>query len=245
MTGPGDAVRQARVYAIDVGAPGGGLAWARATIEAAEPPETSRSIEACATAISADLRCGTPVALGFEAPTFLPVRLSAADLTKARDSESHPWSARAGTTCGVLLPVIAAWILRQVRESLAPTTYPRITSSPTEWEAHAGLLLWEAMVVGSGHARCASAAGLSEHEQDAATAVIAFQHWLSETNPRPASAVTATPRLATLGAAVLWSGWSADLGWLNAPFLVLQPREVHGICATRFAADRDLDAAPK
>ena len=69
-------------------------------------------IRQLAALVAEDLRGGRLVALGFEAPQFVPVRSDPMKLTSSRKGErSRPWSAGAG--CGALstsLPEVV-WIL--------------------------------------------------------------------------------------------------------------------------------------
>lgn len=72
------------IYAVDVGAPGGGLAWARLTPHEGPIPAGSTDYDLFLERFARDLRDDLPVALGFEAPLFLPVAPTIGDLTRAR-----------------------------------------------------------------------------------------------------------------------------------------------------------------
>ena len=81
------------IFVIDVGAPHkGNLGWANAD------GETGSDIDQCIEMLNKALPI-TPVALGFEAPMYVPVRDEPNNLLKARVFEgSRPWSAGAGPT---------------------------------------------------------------------------------------------------------------------------------------------------
>ena len=166
--------------------------------------------------IDYDLRAGLPVALGFEAPLFLPVAASVADLTRARLNEPGPWSYGAGayvTTVGI--PLIAL-TLRYIRSALGAGLCASLDAG--RWLAPdapcPNLLVWEAYVWGTAHCREPNAARLRADIQDAATSVRAFVEWESH-EPRLPSSVTAIDPISTVGAAVLWSGLSKEIGLLH------------------------------
>jgi hypothetical protein len=61
------------IYAVDVGAPGAGLAWSRLVPLTSTVPTGSTNYDLFLDQIDCDLRAGLPVALRFEARLFLPV----------------------------------------------------------------------------------------------------------------------------------------------------------------------------
>ena len=63
---------------IDIGAPGKTLGWAATDVTGKMVDETD--IDDCITTVAEALRKG-PVALGFEAPTWIPTRMEPARLT--------------------------------------------------------------------------------------------------------------------------------------------------------------------
>lgn len=81
---------------MDVGAPGGGLAWARLAPQVEKATCGSTDYDLFLERLDRDLRAKLPVALGFEAPLFLPVASIIGDLTRARFNEPGPWSFGAG-----------------------------------------------------------------------------------------------------------------------------------------------------
>lgn len=208
------------IYAVDVGAPGSGLAWARLAPRDGQSPCGSTDY---------DLRAELPVALGFEAPLFLPVASASCDLTRARHNEPGPWSFGPGAYVTTIVIPLMALTLRHIRSEFDPP--PRVSLDAEQWLApvpfRSNLLLWEAFVWGAGKARAPNAAGLPADVQDAATALRAFVRW-EATEPRPPSNVAAQDPISTVGAALLWSRLDSDLGLLHQPTLVLRPTEAMG-----------------
>ena len=84
------------VYAIDVGSPSGGLASARLAPREKRGLCGSMNFAHFLDFLILDLRSQLPVALGFEAPLFVPVVPAFRDLTRARTQEPSAWSFRAG-----------------------------------------------------------------------------------------------------------------------------------------------------
>jgi hypothetical protein len=150
------------------------------------------------------------VALGFEAPLFVPVPRDPENLGKAREGESKAWSAAAGAQVLATALVQVAWLLERVRDS-APATI----NAFLDWQAFSrathGLFLWEALVTGS--------AKTTTHTGDAAFAVQAFKQALP--NPGQKSMVTTKRPLSLIGTALLWSGWSTDISVLTVQSPVL------------------------
>jgi len=199
------------VYAADIGSVARGrFGWFRLP----EPTLSSdySDIRQLATLVADDLRGDRQVALGFEAPQFVPVRQDPMRLTSARPGErSKPWSAGAG--CGALATSIpeVVWILRQVIE-LLPEAPSATLSLPEFRTGSAQLLLWEAFVTG--------AAKADTHAGDAALAVSEFLgRW---PDVRSDINMGDTPVFSILGAAVLHVGLSTDVALLRQECLVVR-----------------------
>lgn len=218
------------IYAVDVGAPGSGLAWARLAPHEGPIPVGSTDYDLFLERLARDLRANLPVALGFEAPLFLPVAPIIGDLTRARLNEPGPWSFGPGAYVATVVIPLMALTLRHIRSAVAPP--PQVSLDATCWLASdalgSSLLLWEAFVWGAGHAREPNAAGLRADVQDAATAVRAFVAW-EAVEPREPSSVTAQDPISIVGAALLWSGLDTNLGLLHQQTLVLRPMQAMGI----------------
>lgn len=175
--------------AIDVGStrrtkarPHGGFGWACVSA-APEPRITSvgTDIEKCVAALSAALDTGLPVALGIEAPGWLPVPKSAGDVGCGRDGDrDRSCFAPAGGYVAALGMAQTAWVLRALAEHRnGPVP---ITARLEAWNP-GNLLLWEAFVSGKAHA---SKDDNEAHVRDAATAAFEF---VSVYRTRAASAV--------------------------------------------------------
>jgi len=161
------------------------------------------------------LKAGTPVALGFECPLFVPLVEDEQRLTCARPGEgSRAWSAAAG--CSVLTTglVEVAWVLREILRHLGSPTQVFLDWKSFE-QAGSGLLIWEAFVSGVDKG--------ADHAENAKVAVDAFKAAL----PNPETTVTCTSEVYSLvGTALLRTGWSSDLTLLSQPCLVIGPGRV-------------------
>jgi hypothetical protein len=174
----------------------------------------SSDIHELVEALRRDAATDLDVALGFEAPLFLPVPQEPTELGRARSGEgSRPYCGGAGPTVTVLGIQQTAWVLRAVAEAF------QSHAVTTEWRGWRGrddrprLLLWEAFVT--------AGAKSPTHQGDAATAALAFIQ--NEGALADANAVSATTPLSLIGAVALWAGLPIDAQLLRAPVLVLKP----------------------
>ena len=201
------------VCVLDVGSHAK-LGWA---MEGAAPRD-GRDLDGCIAAVAAALAEG-PVALGFEAPLFVPYRNDPLALSRARDGECppgrrpRPFSAQAGATVATIATVVAPYALRRLRQA-APAT--RVTLDWTVPMTGAGdLLLFEAFVTDQPAGR---------DDPHVADARLAARTLLSALRSgRVLTSVRAEPCFNLLGAALLRTGWTSDLGVLAAPLLVVRP----------------------
>ena len=211
-----------RVYAVDVGTtlpqrPDGTphFAWASVDPEVPEVIVGSSSVELLGTWLVKDLRARRSVALGFEAPLFIPVPTAASNLCRGRYNEGSPsWSAPPGLTVASLGLHQAAWILRWIADHCGGSVDFQV--APTAWPPDPGagmLFCWEAFVSGAVHSE--------SHIQDAATAAEAFL--LHERNLADATTVTGEHPLSLIGAAALWSGLAVSPEILRTATVVLRP----------------------
>jgi hypothetical protein len=101
-----------KIYACDCGSPRkGNFAWT--TVLPDGSPQGSADIDRLVEDLARDLNSGYSVALGFEAPLFVPVPVGACSIGRARQGEGNrPFSAGAG--CGALVVGLqeVAWVLR-------------------------------------------------------------------------------------------------------------------------------------
>lgn len=197
------------VCVIDIGKPGTNLGWA---ISGPEPADGT-DLEACVEAVAVALGSG-PVALGFEAPMFTPVRDDPMSLTKARRGEatrgiSRPFSAGAGATVLVTALVIVPFVLNRLR-LLAPTAIATLDWR-TPMAGRADLLLFEAFVTTED----------ARHVDDAHLAISEFLRGMADPSNFESSVVESSP-LNLLGAAMLRTGWSSDAAVVAEECLVVR-----------------------
>jgi hypothetical protein len=207
------------IYAVDVGSTllrrgATAFAWCRVGDDGANPAASScprRLIQS----IQAELEQGRSVALGFEAPLFIPVPGAEQQLSRSRQGEGNrSWSAPIGGYVAALGLQQVAWVLRELH---ANASRCRISVDPADWHGRhrsKGPLLfcWEAFVTGAAH---------TSHRGDAATAAMRFQDQQANLE----SDVTADSPLSLFGAAVLWSRWDTNPEWLHRPLVVMRPTE--------------------
>jgi hypothetical protein len=203
-----------RVAVIDIGKPGKNLGWA---ID--EPPYEGTDLDDCIVELAAALRKDA-LALGFEAPQFIPFRDDPMALTGARQGESgrglatRAFSASAGATVLVTSLVIVPYVLQRLRERV-----PMATAS-LNWRhpiTEAGqLLLWEAFVTDQRNDAA------TRHIEDAQLAIADFRRGIVHPASFESSVTAPEGCLSLLGAALLRTGWSTDVALLSKPCLVVR-----------------------
>jgi hypothetical protein len=202
------------VAVIDIGKPGKNFGWSMAGPRPSEGEDIDDCIKALALALNED-----GLALGFEAPMFVPMRQDPAMLLAARNGEcgkgrpSRPFSAGAGPTALVTALVVVPYVLTRLR-SMAPKA-----SATLDWRSSLRgpkhLLLFEAFVTNQ------RKTVTSRHIEDARLAVAAFQSGMTD----PAtfeSSVIEPDCLNLLSAMMLRTQWSDDPGLLQQPCLVVR-----------------------
>ena len=208
-----DAMQRLVVAAVDVGAPKN-IGWWRE-----DGDETGRggtSLDQLAALLAEDLAAGRSVALGFEAPMFIPRPESADRLNKARAGEgSSPWSGGAGTAvlaCGMqqavyVLSALAADVDEFPHVGLDVETLAGPTPS---------FVLWEAFVSG----RAKDPLADDPHVDDARVAVAEFRRrWAGGSM---SSDIADTEVTSTAGLAILVAGLSTDIELLTRPCVVIR-----------------------
>jgi len=204
---------ECHVCVIDIGKPGKNLGWALSGPERANGTDLDACIEAVATALGSG-----PVALGFEAPMFTPIRDDALTLTNARHGEttrgiSRPFSASAGATVLVTALVIVPFVLNCLR-ALVPKARATL-----EWRkpmmGRADLLLFEAFVTNQ------TKTAAARHVEDAYLAIAEFQRGMTDPVSFE-SAVVEASSLNLLGASMLRTGWSNDPAIVGEQCLVVR-----------------------
>lgn len=213
--------KAAMIYAVDVGSTlngrnGVAFAWAKVSLIGDHPITSIDPVE-LAYSVASDLSSGRSVALGLEAPLFIPVPADVNRLSRGRENEGdRSWAAPAGGYVATLALHQAAWLLGRIRAECDKRKCREfeLSVAPARWLSDKGaqpvLFCWEAFVSGPAH---------TDHRGDAATAAMYFQAHQAKL----ITAVTAENPLSLLGCAVLWSGWSTDLTLLHRSLLVLRP----------------------
>jgi hypothetical protein len=179
----------------------------------------STEIEELIEELDLAMRSRQPVALGFEAPLYIPVPKDARNLGKGRPLEkSHPWSQSIGATAGLLGLHQCAWILRSIRSHRPPYS---LKMGNAEWTGSLSapiLYCWEAFVCGDAHSR---KEGVDGHLRDAANGLRCFR--TDEGIPPEAG----TAALSLIGTAALWTGWLDGVASLREELpLVFKPTEL-------------------
>jgi hypothetical protein len=182
------------------------LGW---VIEGPSISKNGTDIDSCIEALATAMRVG-PLALGFEAPMFVPYGRERCDLDKARNGEGdRAFSAGAGaavlTKALVIVPYILGEVRRRVRDA-RPKFNWHTRLSPQD------LLLFEAFVTHvseRSHVECAR---------------LALEKFPRNLNDRASleSAVREPFTLNLLGAILLRMGWIDDLAVLAEPCLVVR-----------------------
>lgn len=203
-----------QVFCADIGSIArNSFAWAR-RIPGSDSEELHRpeSIESLATSVLHVLREGKPVALGFEAPLFIPVPEDSDRLGKARscDAPSPAWSSKIGASVFATAMVQIPWTLRFIHDQVPDLQVHLQWSSFAEQQK--GLLLWEAFVSG--------AAKGETHEEDAASGVQAFCEQLPSPGD-PTAAATEGP-FSILAAAAIWAGFDLPIEATRYPCLLVR-----------------------
>ncbi len=200
---------------IDVGKPGSNLGWA-----AVEDDLWSdgNDLDACIETVASALQRG-PVSLGFESPLFIPLRDDPFMMTKGRNGESgpgmasRPFSAGAGPTVTVLGTLTTCYVLRRLRE-LVPDAIATV-----DWRlppvAPGRLLIWEAFV--TAQRKTAD----TRHVEDAHLALQTYLERQGGPVPSPSSVIEPNC-LSLVGAALLRTGWTTDIGVLSEQCLVVR-----------------------
>ena len=207
------------VYACDIGSTRGSkpnFAWVRLNpTKTYSRIQSHSSIEELIDSLEQDVHAACDVALGFEAPLFIPIPNNASDLSKGRvGDEDRPFSNQMGLAVTTLAIHQSAWILMKLHEFAAEKYI--FTSNADAWPPASlapNLFCWEAFVSGAAHSRT--------HGEDAATAAVYFCQ--NETNLPSVNAVSAENLFSLINAAAIWSGWISDTSYLHKPVLALRP----------------------
>jgi hypothetical protein len=202
------------VAVIDIGKPDKNLGWA---IRGAEVSTEGTDLDQCVDVVASALGKG-PLALGFEAPLFVPVRGKASALTKARDGEcvngvNRPFSAGPGASVLVTALTVVPYVLAGLRIRVPAAV------AALDWRMplpNNGLLIFEAFVTDQ------KKTAPGRHVEDALLAISAFRQMAAGSNGFTSS--TNEPNCFSLiGAMLMRTGWATDLTILSQQCLVVRP----------------------
>jgi hypothetical protein len=207
-------MRNLSVAVIDIGSPKkNNLGWA---FDGLGKSVGGSNLDECIDVCAQALKVG-PLAVGFEAPTFVPVRSKPETLTDARIGEcasgvNRPFSAGAGAAVLVTSLVIVPYVLSKLR-NLVPNARATLDwQSPLEGNT---LLLFEAFVTNQ------RKTDDLRHIVDAQQAIAAFQRGMLDPTAFQSS-VSDTVCLNLVSAALLRAEWTKDIGLLSQPCLVVK-----------------------
>lgn len=204
------ALHNLAVFCADIGSiKKGNFGWAASIpgdIEIA-----GEDIKDFAEHVSAQIRAGSKVAIGFECPLYVPMRSDPREVNSARSGEGNrSWSAGAGTGALATGLVEVLWVLNNVKERLGGSS--RVVVEWNEFLDSDAVFMWEAFVT--------SSAKGPDHSHDARIAVTQFLRSLPD--PWSRNAIHERDVLSLLGAAALRSGWSNNVDILSKPCLVIK-----------------------
>lgn len=158
------------------------------------------------------LVAGRPVALGFEAPIWVPFRTNLTAFNKGRggveSTMKRPWSAGAGATVTTQALALMPLCLKILKMATNGQDIPA-TTIPADWFRDRGLLVWEAFVSGKQKG--------SDHSDDAELAVKAFMGRGRALD----SDIPAQPAFSMAAAALLATSWPVRLEELTLPSVVV------------------------
>jgi hypothetical protein len=210
-------VDAAVVAAIDVGKVANVGWWRAGTTQVGGGCDLDRLCDLLAD----DLAGGCRVALGFEAPLWVPFAKSVDDLGRGRPREGNrAWSAAAGAAVLACVLQQSVYVLDRIARA-SPRTEG--TLDPQKWlSGDAALLVWEGFVSGDAKDRAAP----EPHIDDAHSAVTEFESrrsansWSSDLGGREAVSIA--------GLALVVARLTTDLSVLSTPAMVVKaPRREH------------------
>ena len=206
------------VYACDIGSvKTGKFAWVRADLDADFAPVGSNDMGGLLDCLKSDLRGKSSIALGFEAPLFMPVPNEIGNLGSGRIGEgSRSMFAQSGACAMALGCKQIAFILRHMVSY--KQTY-ELTFDATSWMACAQprILIWEAFVSGKTHAP------VGEDIRDAATAACYFHQHQACLENASKFIPSHYDCFSLIGSVALWSGWLRNRRSVKEKCLVLKP----------------------
>jgi len=216
------------IYACDIGTTRytsksePSFAWARLNPEDGVI-EASSHIDKLVEYMKLDIGQGISIALGFEAPLFIPVPKDWKNLSKGREGDGNrSFASPVGLTVCALGVHQSAWILKSLLESSC-NKYDFTLDLQRWWPPQPSgrrpiLFCWEAFVSGDAHAHD------DDHKRDAATAAHFF--FRNEKKLQALGEIKAESPVSLIGAVAIWSDWVTDLEFIHKSTLVIKPGEV-------------------
>jgi hypothetical protein len=208
------------VAAVDVGSLAN-IGWWRADGDAGAG---GHDLDVLVEQLVADLNAGIAVALGFEAPLFIPRPSESSQLNKQRlGDRGRPWCAGAGTGALALGIQQATYVLSAIARDFGGGLAVGFDCAALESGA-AQLVLWEAFVSGKSKNRAA----FDPHVDDARVAVVEFHARFA--SGLMTSDVDDVDVLNLAAAALLATGLTDDIALLTQPCAVVRaPDFVAGV----------------
>jgi hypothetical protein len=205
--------RRPVIAAVDVGKLSN-VGWWRIDDERASG---GRDLDDLAAALTIDLNAGRPVALGIEAPIFIPAPATTAGLGRQRVGEAgRPWCAGAGTIALAFGVQQSTYLLHRIAERM--TTPVRGGVDVEAFLAgRLDLLVWEAFVSAGSKDRSVD----DPHVWDARAAAEEFAKRADTGAVTTDIADTSVLNLAAAG--LIAAGFTDDPSVLTAPCVVVRP----------------------
>ena len=212
------------IAVLDVGSPAK-LGWCRVlkagnqALQANAGVGDGRLLEGLVQVIGEDLLANRSVALGFEAPLFVPLPVAADHLGKGRVGEGNrPWSAASGAAVMAYAAQQVVWVLTALSHRTREHQL-RVGFDPVAWRrGHLNLLLWEAFLSGAAKDRSSA----NPHVEDARAAAREFLHRFEADSLK--SDLADRTVFSLVGAAILRAGLSSDMRLLaQAPLVIRAP----------------------
>jgi hypothetical protein len=178
-------------------------------------PSHGNIIDECVDALEIALNDG-PLALGFEAPMFVPLHRDSNNLTRGRMGDGNrAFSAPAGSAVLVSGLVVVPYVLDKLRARVRTATATFDWKAPLD--ARGQLLLFEAFVSHQPETDD------DPHIRDARLAIGKFREGMRDPLTFR-SAIDEPNCLNLLAAALLRTGWASDLNILSKPCLVVRQK---------------------
>jgi len=223
------------VYACDIGSTKpktNSFGWVRSDLTSNFAPVGSNIIDDLLYQIKIDLNDGASIALGFEAPQFMPVPKDSSELSCGRDGEGNrSMFAPAGGYVTTLSCHQTAFILSTISKFKSSHDLTLDAALWTDCEKPM-ILLWEAFV--SGKQAHSSKGG---HIPDAGTAA-KFFHEKQKVLSGNSSVETGHDCFSFIGAVALWSGWINRISIIKEKCIVLRPKKKYSVKIPRYQRPR-------